>query len=299
VTKTVLIIGADGSIGHALMRACCAQGYAVAGTSRRRNSGDSIFLDLAAPDAGGTHLPPADIAVFCAAISGFRACREDPELARRVNVTVPAALAAALVARGTRVIALSSSSVFDWSTPRVPAGTAPCPTSLYGRLKAECEAAFLDLGDAATIVRFAKVLAPGMPLITGWIEALRDGRQITAFSDLRMAPVALDDAVALLVALIDGTTSGIYQYSARADISYAEAAGHVAAALGAPRSAIVAASARDAGIPPEEITFFSSLESSRAEELLGRSAPDPFDTLDEVFSLPSRIPHARTADCRA
>jgi dTDP-4-dehydrorhamnose reductase len=287
MTRKILIVGADGLIGRALFEAAAARGFGVTGTTRRRDRPHLLHCNLEDPALHDLALPAADTAFFCAALPGFAECRNDTVRARQINVTAPRLLAEKLVAQGTHVVTLSSSSVFDWSQPHVAADKPPCPASVYGKLKAENEAAFLAFGEAATVVRFAKVLTPESRLFAGWIDALRNRRTIAAFSDLRMAPVALDDAVRLLLALAAGETSGIYQYSASRDISYLDAARHLAAALGAPPSLVEEACAAESGIPPEEITTFSSMDSSRAERLLGTPAPDPFATLDRLYDLPA------------
>lgn len=286
MVSKVLIVGADGAIGRALLEAAAARGYEVVGTTRRRERRHLLHLDLQDRSLHDAELPAADIAFFCAAVAGFAECRNDPARARQINVFAPRILADRLVRRGSRVVALSSSSVFDWSSPRVPPEKPPCPVSVYGQLKAETESVFLQFGSSATVVRFAKVLTPDSSLFTGWLADLKENRTITAFSDLRMAPVALDDAVALLLALVNEETSGIYQYSANKDISYLEAARHMAATLGVMSALVVEARASENGVPPEEITSFSSLDSGRAETLLGSRAPDPFVVLDRLYGPP-------------
>jgi dTDP-4-dehydrorhamnose reductase len=294
MAKTILIIGADGTIGRALLSAAALQGHTVTGTTRRPASAPLLHADLEDSDLRHMPLPAADIAFFCAAMASFADCRLNPARARQINVIGPEILAGRLVAQGTRVVALSSSSVFDWSTPRVSADKPPCPTSVYGQMKAENEASFLRFGDAATIVRFAKVLDADNKLFANWFGALTSEQPITAFSDLRMAPVALNDAVKLLLTIATADTSGIYQYSARDDISYRDAALHFAKALGRSPALVLDGSARDHGIPAEEITTCSSMDSIRAETLLDRPAPDSRETLDQIFRLHAE--RARTAE---
>lgn len=296
MTRKILIVGADGLVGRALFEAAAGHGFIVTGTTRCRDQPDLLHCDLEDHSLHDIALPAADVAFFCAAVAGFAECRNDAARARQINVTAPRLLAEKLVAQGTRVVTLSSSSVFDWSQPHVAADKAPCPVSVYGRLKAENEAAFLAFGEAATVVRFAKVLTPQTRLFAGWLDALRRKRPVTAFSDLRMAPVALDDAVTLLLAVAATDTSGIYQYSASHDISYLDAARHIAAALGAAPFLVAEARAAENGIPPEEITTFSSMESSRAERLLGATAPDPLATLDRLYGLLPRSASPQASD---
>lgn len=280
-----LVVGADGIIGSELVRALCERGDDVYGTTRRSGTqeGRTIFIDLADPDFGGASLPPVDVALFCAAITSFAACRQDRDLARRVNVIAPAALARLLVTTGARVVLLSTSAVFDWTTPHTRADRAPCPTTVYGTLKAEAEGQFVALGHAASVLRFSKVLTPQFKLCIRWIDALRRGETVTAFSDLRMSPIGLTDATRAILSVIDDNSGGIYQLSGSRDISYAETAVHIAGRLGVSANHVQSARAIDAGIPPEEITYFSSLDDSRLWSITGRVAPDPYAVIDTVF----------------
>ncbi len=280
-----LVAGVDGGIGTALVGALRRRGDTVLGTTRRPGPhGAGLFtLDLASADVDIVALPEADIAFFCAAMTGLAECRKDPELARSVNAAGPAHLARRLVAQGMRVLLLSTNAVYDWQTPCVPASRPPCPLTIYGQLKAEAEAEFAALGAAATTLRLSKVLTPELKLFRGWIDALAAGREVTAFSDLHMAPIALEDAVSALIALADRGESGLFQISGATDISYVAAARHLAERLHAPLDRVHEARAADAGFPREEITTFSSLDSARFSELTGWMPPDPYEVLDRVF----------------
>lgn len=280
-----IVVGADGPIGRALVQALQHRDGFVYGTTRRPSnlSANNLYLDLSDQHVADGPLPSVDIAFFCAAISSFSECRRDPTLAHRVNVDSPAALARRLVTSGARVVLLSTNAVFDGKMPIVPASSRTCPVSVYGRVKAEAEAKFLTLGSAAAILRLSKVLTPELKLLIGWIDALSRGQQIVAFTDLRIAPVSLADAVTALLAIPDDPGGGIYQFSSTRDISYAEVARHLAHRIGVSSDHVMERRAVDAGIPVEEIRCFSSLDSSRLARIMRRAAPDPFAVLDAVY----------------
>jgi dTDP-4-dehydrorhamnose reductase len=178
---------------------------------------------------------------------------------------------------------LSTGAVFDWSTPHVRAESPTRPVTVYGELKAEAEKEFLALGNTASIVRFSKVLTPQFKLCIGWIKTLQSGGPITAFSDLRMSPISLNDAIDAIISVIDDGSGGIYQLTGSRDISYFDTGLHIAKRLGVAADRVQSASAIDAGIPPDEITWFSSLDDSRLRTLTGRKAPDPELVIDSVL----------------
>jgi dTDP-4-dehydrorhamnose reductase len=283
-----IVIGGDGTIGQALCSSLQAHGHDVVATSRRPiDSGRGFWpLDLAGPDIEQMPLPQGDVAFFCAAITRFSDCRANPALARQVNVNGAITTARRLVGQGTHVVLLSTSAVFDWSMPHSPTDRPLCPLTAYGALKAEAEQQFSIFGRQVSILRLSKVLTPNYGLIRNWIASLSAGERITAFSDLHMAPISLDDALTSLRTIAEMSAGGIYQFSSADDISYFNAAQHIAARLGADPDLVVRARAADARIPVEEIVQYSSLDTSRLTSMNGRTAPEAFNMMDIVFGLP-------------
>lgn len=280
-----IIIGGDGTVGRALAQTLRQRGDVVFSTTRRsaQVSEKRPFLDLAS-DIDRVRLPSADIAFFCAAVVSFAECRTNAALARRVNAVAPAKLAERFVAAGARVVMLSTSAVYDWQTPLVPAERKPCPVTRYGEFAAEAESAFGQLGSAASILRLTKLLTPELNLFVGWIDKLSLGQEIVAYSDLHISPIAIEDVMVALLAIAEEDTSGgIFQVSGAGDISYHEAAEHLAARLGADRRLVVERHAVEAGIPPEEVPRFASLDSTRLARLTNWRAPDPYKVLDLVY----------------
>lgn len=281
----VFIVGGDSAIGNALKETLESRGDTVFFTTRRPTPapGNALHLDLASSDVDRVGLPEADATFFCAAITGFAACRKDEVLARQVNLIAPSVLARRLVEAGSRVVFLSSNAVFDWSEPRVPANRKPCPVTKYGRLKAEAEKAFLDLGPAASILRISKVLRPEDRLFNGWISDLGQRKSVNAYADHRFAPVTLADTVGAILAISKSPDGGLFQMSGARDISYYQAALHLAALMGADPKLIVPTKAGESGVPLNEIIHNSTLDSSRITAFTGWTPPEPLSVIDDVF----------------
>ena len=279
-----IVIGSDGIIGGALTGALADDGHAVYGTTRRpeRVRENRLFLDLAA-DVERVALPDVDIAFFCAAVASFAACRENPNLAHRVNVTSPATLARRFAERGARLVLLSTSAVYDWSIPHPPADRAPCPLTKYGEFAAAAERSFASLGGAASILRLTKLLTVNSELFCDWIARLSRRHEISAFSDLRMSPISIDDALGALRALIGNASGGIYQVSGKEDVSYHDAASYLASRLGADPKLVDESKAADAGFPREQIPRFASLDATRLTQMTGWLPPRAHDVIDKVY----------------
>lgn len=278
---SVLIVGADGTIGRSLVAAFEAAGKTVWQTTRHceRVGGQQIFLDLS-QDVAHWPLPPAPIrtAILCAAVTSLERCRLDPVSSRQVNVVGTIALAGRLIAAGAFVVFLSTNLVFDGETPLVKPTDPVNPQTEYGCQKAEVESQRLVWGEQMAIVRFSKVLSPDMPLFQGWIRDLKAGKVIHPFMDMVMAPVSLAFAVKVLLEFTERRVPGIFHVSAMQDVSYAAAAQHIARKLGADIELV-----QPTPYCESELAFApqnTSLDSSRLVDL-GLRAPHAWDAFEE------------------
>jgi dTDP-4-dehydrorhamnose reductase len=282
--KSFLVVGVDGTVGSAVAGLCGHEGIPFYATTRRREAaGAALYLDLGDPELADARLPQADIAVICAAANGFASCRANPTNAQRINAAAVRILGRRLTACGCRVIYLSSSAVFDFSRPHMSAAIPVCPTTVYGQSKAAGEQATLDLGPLGTVIRLTKVATPKMVPLGAWIANLQAGKVIHPFSDLHFCPISPDFIARAILTIAKADAGGIFQVSGASDISYFEAALHLANRLGLDNRVVVEARAVAHGIPREEIATFTSLDASRYEELSGIAAPAPFDVLDTVY----------------
>jgi dTDP-4-dehydrorhamnose reductase len=281
-----LVIGTDGVIGSALYERLSRRGHTVFGTTRRKAKLDSsraVFLDLAEPQIAVDRLPDVDIAIICAAMARFADCRTQPDLARRVNVTAPAAIARRLVERGTFVVRLSSSAVFDCRIPHVHADHPTAPRSAYGRLQAEAEKAILGLGESASVLRLTKIITSDFALFRNWIAALAQGGSIEAFEDHTLCPLPLASAIDAATAVLEFRQGGIFQVSGAGDISYADLARYLLRCLGLPAGRVIPVRAADRGVPEEEVTLYTSMDTARLTTTTGFVPPEPLSVFDDIF----------------
>jgi dTDP-4-dehydrorhamnose reductase len=280
----ILVIGIDSAIGGKLTAALLTRGHRVIGTTRNTrniNNPNVIFLDLASNDE--PMLPETDAAVVCAAMARFEECHNQPELAYRVNVEAPVAIANQLAPRGTRVLLLSTSAVFDCYEPLRKADSIRAPRSVYGRLKMQAESRLLEKGQGSAVLRLTKVLNSGAGILTKWIDDLAIGKEIRAFEDHRFCPLPLCAAVDAIAAIIGSGESGLFQLSGANDISYFEAALYLASRLGRPPRKVIAVSAEANGCLIDEITPYTSLDTSRLSQMTGFMPPRAFDVIDTVY----------------
>jgi dTDP-4-dehydrorhamnose reductase len=288
-----LVVGADGVIGSALCEHLSRRGLTVFGTTRRKTEIGSrrlLHLDLAEPQIAIDSLPDVDIAIICAAMARFADCRAQPELARRVNVTTPAELAKGLVARGTFVVRLSSSAVFDCRAPHARADQPTAPRSVYGRLQADAESAILGIGDKTAVLRLTKIMTSDFPLVRNWVSTLARGGNIEAFEDHTLCPLPLAAAVEAAATVLEHKQCGIFQASGASDISYAELARHLVRCLGLAPDRVTSVRAVDRGVLADDVTPYTSMDTTGLTALSGFIPPEPFTVFAEVFGqMPARL----------
>jgi dTDP-4-dehydrorhamnose reductase len=249
-----------------------------------------VYLDLAKPP-DIFDLPRADVAVVCAAITGVTACERDPAGTSLVNVTSTRRIIESLMDRGTFVIFLSTDRVFDGSSPWRRTDEFPCPTSEYGRQKAEIERVVLAGGRSGSVLRLTKVLAAPVALFARWAAALQAGSPIEAFNDLVMSPLPLTSAVKLLVAMCRHRREGIFHLSGDRDITYAEVALRLARHCMCPPALVRAIPTpwRESALPRPPAHTTLSVERTRA--VFGMASPDVDATLEELFTRHRGLPN--------
>ncbi len=140
----------------------------------------------------------------------------------------------------------------------------------------------MDKGAPVAILRLAKVVSPGMPLLRTWAETLAKGEPIRAFSDMTMAPTPTAMVATAVARLMADRVPGIFQFTGPCDVTYAEVGAHIAERLGAQASLVARVSAASAGMPTGATPANTTLDSSAVKERYGLSAPEPWDVIDVV-----------------
>jgi dTDP-4-dehydrorhamnose reductase len=285
--ETALIVGADGLIGRTLSKDLALQGAMVYETTRRPEtiSERRWFLDLT--DDVTNWRPPCRVSVayLCAAMTSLEQCRKDPVQSTLVNVMNIVNMAKTLAASGTSLVFLSTNLVYNGSRPFRKAEEPVCPTTEYGRQKAQAEKDLLALGTPVTIVRLTKVISSEMPLLTGWLRSLKSQEVIHPFADLKIAPIALDFAVDVLRQIGERQISGIVQVSGREDVSYADIATSLAQRLEIHPDLVQPIEASQSGIALETLPLHTTLDTTRLRQKCAIEPPDIWSTINTVFAL--------------
>jgi len=197
VTRRLLVTGATGYLGRAVVATATAAGWDVVGIA----SADADIRDRRAVDATVRDVAP-DVVVHTA----YR--RDDPS-ARAVIVDGTAHVANAAAACGARLVHVSTDVVFDGLAGRpYREPDRQSPVTDYGRAKAAAEHFVRTLDPAALVVRTSLIYGgPGGAPSTH--EALAHDPAATFYEDEVRCPVQLDDLARALVELAGTDLAGI------------------------------------------------------------------------------------------
>ena len=288
--KRWLVVGGDGQIGRAVLRRARRAGRDVVATTRRPQpaGGAACHLDLAHDLSGWRPPEGIAVAVLCAAVTSVARCQADPAGTHAINVEALWTVSQALFAAGAFVVFPSTNLVFDGSVACRRAEELVCPTTEYGRQKAEVEGRLLAAGDQAAVVRLTKVLTPDMPLIAGWLEALKHGQVIRPCSDMVLSPLSLGFAAEVLWRVGSERVPRITQASGHEDITYAELAAHVAGRLGVAPDLVQPTTSAEAGLAVANVPRHTTLDTRRLRTVFALDVPGVWQTVDDVLGLSAR-----------
>ena len=231
----ILLLGQNGQVGWELQRSLAPLGEVLA---LDRHSAD-LCGDLSQPErlAGTVLAWRPDVIVNAAAHTAVDKAESEPELARCLNATAPAALAKAAAQIGALLVHYSTDYVFNgqgdspWQED-----DATGPLSVYGQTKREGEQAIAASACAHLIFRTSWVYAArGGNFAKTMLRLAAERERLTVINDQWGAPTGAElladvTAHAVVHALLDRQNlSGIYHLAAAGQTTWHGYASHVIA----------------------------------------------------------------------
>jgi dTDP-4-dehydrorhamnose reductase len=232
----ILLLGKNGQVGWELQRSLAPLGQVLA---LDRHSTD-FCGDLSQPErlAQTVHDWRPDVIVNAAAHTAVDKAESEPDVARCLNATAPAALAQAAAAIGAWLVHYSTDYVFNGQGEQAwRESDATGPLSVYGQTKLEGEQAIVASGCNHLIFRTSWVYAArGGNFAKTMLRLAGERERLTVIDDQHGAPTGADliadvTAHALVLAMIDPAAglSGIYHLVAAGETSWHGYASHVIA----------------------------------------------------------------------
>ncbi len=281
--RPLLITGGGGVLAHAFRRLCHLRGLEHVLLTRRE-------LDIACPEAVAEAL--AQHQPWAVANAGGFSCvdraEEQPDACFRSNVEGPKNLAAACAQRNIPLVTFSSDLVFDGSQRRhYVESDGIRPLNIYGRSKAEAEAAVLQRHPLALVVRSSAFFGPWdeTNFVTSALRRLREGKSFAAATDAIVSPTYVPDLVhATLDLLIDGEY-GVWHLSNEGETSWYQFARQAATLAGIGTHKLCGRPNHELGLTAprpiysalgtERAALLPSLERGLANYLRDRNAAPP------------------------
>lgn len=238
----VLVTGAAGVVGRSW-------------TAHAKDRYDLVGVDLAAAAGVSTadlrkiaqvaelmdSVKP-DVVLHLAANKDVFFCEGHPDEAYATNVLTTRNLATVCAVKPIHFLFISSDYVFGAEDRIWRETDAPCPTTEYGRGKAESESWVRELLPTAAIVRTAGLYGFRGDLVEVVRSTLSDGKTFAAFANLINQPTWVGDFFAMLDAVIVNHLSGIFHAVGPESMSRYDYARWVADAGGFDSARIIAES---------------------------------------------------------
>ncbi len=216
----ILITGAAGQLGRALLAEAGGQGWEVVGLEK----GELDITDAAAARRTlGRYRP--EVVINAAAATRVDDLEADPDLAFKVNSLGPRNLAVACRRLGLKLVHLSTDYVFDGNkpTPYVE-WDAPAPLSVYGRSKLLGEEWVREQCQDHFIVRSAWLYGlPGPNFVTALLARARSlplGAELPVVQDQRGTPTSALALAPQLLALAGTEAFGTYHATCQGEATW-------------------------------------------------------------------------------
>ena len=203
-----IITGAAGLIGQYLVKT--SPRWAPHWDVQRLSRAELELTETLKVEARVHALKP-DLLIHCAALSRTKACEQDPELARRINVEATAHLAQ--LSQDIPFIFLSSGEVFDGKTGWYSEADEPNPINVYGQTKLEAEQAVLQ-NPRHTVVRIVLTAGTSETGDRSFVEDMcrtaKAGKDVTLYADEFRCPLPAAVIARVIWELIDRKQPGLY-----------------------------------------------------------------------------------------
>jgi dTDP-4-dehydrorhamnose reductase len=251
----LLVTGASGLLGAALVSHARDLGRQVVGLCHRHQLRmknvpvHSVDLtDRRATRDLIARLQPADI-VHCAAATNVDWCEDHPSETEKANVHAASFLAEIAAEMKSRLIYISTDSVFDGGRGNYSENEQPSPLNVYAKSKLHGEQEVLRLHPSALVVRVSIFgwNAQNKQSLAEWIlKELMEGREVRGFTDVHFSPMLTNDLAEILLLMLDRRLTGLFHVVGSERISKYDFARRLAIIFGFEAERVVSAQLDDA-----------------------------------------------------
>ena len=276
----VLVTGSRGLLGATLMRVLPEMGFDTVvfeGDVRDRDVVDLAFYEH-----------KIDWVVHCAAKTSVAECEKNPRLAFEVNTESCRSLVLAARPTGTKIIYISTASVFSGEVGGYLEDDTPEPIRVYDQSKREGELHVLDY-DKGMVLRLNLIgLHPDIPRVKNFMEwlvdAFKSNRDVTLFDDVFINPLSNWSAARTIGTLIRDDCKDRVLHIGSRDVLSKAAIGKLVAARFQSYTGKIATGSVDAigdGVKRPKLMW---LDTHKAHQLLCIRMPMLGEEISKIFS---------------
>lgn len=266
--KRLLITGISSFLGSYIID-CLPTGWRAVGTyfnhHRDTRGIPSYRIDLTERSQVNLLLKRVkpDAILHLAAASNPNFCEQHPTISEAINVSAAEYLASYAEARQIPLFFTSTDLVFSGENAPYSEGDTSIPLSIYGQHKRRVEQVILDIHPTATIARMPLLYGSpryGKNFFTDWVNKLKTGQVIGAFTDEFRTPVDGESAANGLLQLVLKQAEGIWHLGGKESLSRYDFAFQLAIAMELPTSLLRPALRAQVSMPaprPENVSLNS------------------------------------------
>jgi dTDP-4-dehydrorhamnose reductase len=211
----VLVVGASGQLGHALVGTFGAK-HEVIGSGYRHAAPGQLVIDLGDPPSLVSALDAAnpDLILIAGAQTHVDRCETETAECERINVEGPREVARWAGARGAVVVYYSTDHVFAGGEQRFTESDPIAPMNAYARSKAAGEAAVRTaLPGSHLVLRTSWLYGPDPArrnFALRLVDRLRQGESANIPSDQWGCPTYTEDLAVATLALLECGATGTF-----------------------------------------------------------------------------------------
>jgi dTDP-4-dehydrorhamnose reductase len=278
----ILVTGASGLLGSSILEAIRQQGREAVGMCHRHSGilEGSRLLCADLTDEFKTQrifaeLKPT-IVIHCAAETNVDWCQEHRAAAEAINATATRRIAEISAKTRSRMLYVSTDSVFDGARGQYRETDIPAPMNVYAETKLLGEKEVLQRNPLAAVARtnvYGWNPQPKLSLAEWILRQLALGNPVPGFTDITFCPLFADDLAQILLAMLDEELVGLYHVAGSEAITKFEFARRVASTFGFDPENIIPARVTAAGLKAPRPRN-TSLNTDKICAGLKRSMPD-------------------------
>jgi dTDP-4-dehydrorhamnose reductase len=225
-----LVIGGSGYLGQELLRILGSTGV---GTYSTNAFVGGIPFDASTQKLGSLleQIGSAPEVVYLLhGIANPDFCAKNVELTYEVNVAKMKELVRDIWEMGGTPVYMSTDYVFDGTCGLRTEQESKCPTTEYGRQKAEVEDWLAENESRYLICRSSKIVSGDLEthsVLGQWVNDIRDGRPLRCAVDQIFSPAHVGDTARAVHALTSQGACGLYNVAGREPISRYDLAKHL------------------------------------------------------------------------